>query len=310
MDIGIKTMNTKQIKNITDLTNEYYLSNDFNMLADKTKVDYRYCIGILLATKVDGKSVSGISLTKMTGAIARRSYEVWLARGTYLANAITSVARKVYSYGMEMGYAESNPFATYKRKPTHVRRTVWTKEQVVQFLDVAYSDFKYRNVGLIVQMAYEWCQRIGDMRLLQFTNIDYDKSVLNLQQSKRRSVVHLPISLDLFKMLVQQKEEYGFQPYVTPHYKSVRGIYNPYTLVRLSKVGRRLMDMANLPSELRMMDLRRTGTTEMVEAGVSMGQIMSVTGHANPQSVKPYMKNTYDSANNALTLRKNYGTSR
>ena len=70
------------------------------------------------------------------------------------------------------------------------------------------------------------------------------------------------------------------------------------------------MDMANLPSELRMMDLRRTGTTEMVEAGVPMGQIMSVTGHANPQSVKPYMKNTYDSANNALTLRKTYGTSK
>ena len=134
--------------------------------------------------------------------------------------------------------------------------------------------------------------------------------MLNLQQSKRRSVVHLPISLDLLKMLEQQKEEYGFQPYVTPHYRPVRGEYKPYTLVRLSKVGRRVMDMANLPSELRMMDLRRTGTTEMVEAGVSMGQIMSVTGHANPQSVKPYMKNTYDSANNALTLRKTYGTSK
>jgi hypothetical protein len=44
----------------------------------------------------------------------------------------------------------------------------------------------------------------------------------------------------------------------------------------------------------------------MVEAGVPMGQIMSVTGHANPQSVKPYMKNTYASAENALTLRDNY----
>jgi integrase len=211
---------------------------------------------------------------------------------------------------MEMGYAESNPFSTFKRKSTHVRRTVWTQEQVIQFLDVAYSDFKYRNVGLIVQMAYEWCQRIGDMRLLQFSSIDFDKSVLNLQQSKRRSVVHLPISLDLLEMLVQQKEEYGFQPYVTPHYRPVRGEYKPYTLVRLSKVGRRLMDMANLPSELRMMDLRRTGTTEMVEAGVPMGQIMSVTGHANPQSVKPYMKNTYESANNALTLRKTHGISK
>ena len=296
--------------NLHDLVHKYYLSNDFNVLAEKTKHDYRYCAWTLLSTSVDNKSLMDIKLTKMTGAIARRAYEQWLSRGIYQANAITSVARKVYSYGMEMGYAESNPFSTYKRKATHVRRTVWTKEQVVQFLDIAYSDFKYRNVGLIVQMAYEWCQRIGDMRLLQFTNIDFEKSVLNLQQSKRRSVVHLPISLDLLKMLEQQKEEYGFQPYVTPHYRPVRGEYKPYTLVRLSKVGRRVMDMANLPSELRMMDLRRTGTTEMVEAGVSMGQIMSVTGHANPQSVKPYMKNTYDSANNALTLRKTYGTSK
>ena len=299
-----------QKNTIENLVDEYYLSNDFSTLADKTKVDYRYCIGILLATKVDGKSVSEISLTKMTGAIARRSYEVWLARGTYLANAVTSVARKVYSYGMEMGYAETNPFSTFKRKTTHVRNTVWTKEQVIQFLDEAYADFQYRNVGLIVQMAYEWCQRVGDMRMLQFSNIDFDNSVLNLQQSKRRSVVHLPISVDLLEMLVQQREDYGFQPYVVPHYKPLRGVYKTYSMVRLSKVGRRVMDMANLPSELRLMDLRRTGTTEMVEAGVPMGQIMSVTGHANPQSVKPYMKNTYDSANNALTLRKTYGTSK
>jgi hypothetical protein len=33
---------------------------------------------------------------------------------------------------------------------------------------------------------------------------------------------------------------------------------------------------------------------------------MAVTGHANPQSVKPYLKNTYTSANNALTLRNNH----
>ena len=66
------------------------------------------------------------------------------------------------------------------------------------------------------------------------------------------------------------------------------------------------MKLCGLPDELRIADLRRTGTTEMVEAGVSMGQIMSVTGHANPNSVKPYMKNTYASAENALTTRKNY----
>jgi integrase len=66
------------------------------------------------------------------------------------------------------------------------------------------------------------------------------------------------------------------------------------------------MQQAGLPDELRLSDLRRTGTTEMVEAGVGIGQIMSVTGHANPSSVKPYMKNTLTSANYALTERNNH----
>ena len=156
--------------NLNDLTNKYYLSNDFNRLADKTKHDYQYCVTVLLDTKVNGKSMAGIRLTKMSGAIARRAYEVWLGRGVYLANAVTSVARKIYSFGMEMGYAESNPFSTFKRKSAHARSTVWTKEQVRKFLNYCYEDFKYRNLGLIVQMAYEWCQRVGDMRILQFSS--------------------------------------------------------------------------------------------------------------------------------------------
>jgi integrase len=86
----------------------------------------------------------------------------------------------------------------------------------------------------------------------------------------------------------------------------VNGEYHPYSIERLSKAGRVVMREAGLDDKLRLMDLRRTGTTQMVEAGVSMGQIMSVTGHSNPQSVKPYMKNTYNSANNALTTRKHY----
>ena len=70
-------------------------------------------------------------------------------------------------------------------------------------------------------------------------------------------------------------------------------MYEPYSLTKLPFIGRQLMNMAGLSEELRLSDLRRTGTTEMVDAGVSMGNIMSVTGHANPQSVKPYMKNTF-----------------
>ena len=278
--------------NLKELSEKYYLSSDFNSLADKTKVDYQYCCSKLLDTEVDGNFMAEMCLTKLNGATARRGYEVWLNRGTFSANAICSVARKIYSFAMEMGYAETNPFSTFKRKATQARKVVWTKEQVKQFLDTAYSKFRWRNMGLIVQMSYEWCQRVGDMRMLEFENIDFDKQILNLEQSKRRALVHLPISDELIEMLQQQHQEFGFQKYVAPYPYPFKGLYKTYSLTRLSKVARDVMNASELPKELRIADLRRTGTTEMVEAGVPMGQIMSVTGHANPSSVKPYMKNT------------------
>ena len=57
-----------------------------------------------------------------------------------------------------MEHTTQNPWANIKRKSTPQRKVVWTHDDVIKFLDVAYSDFEYRNLGLIVQMAYEWCQ--------------------------------------------------------------------------------------------------------------------------------------------------------
>jgi len=51
------------------------------------------------------------------------------------------------------------------------------------------------------------------------------------------------------------------------------------------------------------MDLRRTAITELVEEGVDITGIMQVSGHKNPQSVKPYLVNTYSGASQALSSR-------
>ena len=67
-----------------------------------------------------------------------------------------------------------------------------------------------------------------------------------------------------------------------------------------------IRDRAKLSEELRLMDIRRTGVTQMVDKGVPLPQIMAVTGHTHVSSVKPYMKHTYDSASNALTQRDTY----
>ena len=288
---------------VKHLVDKYYNSNDFKMLRSRTKKDYQYFLGVML------DDFGSVNFCELTSKQAKHAYERWVERGISLANHVCTVSSILFRYAIEMEYAEVNPFANVRRKTPPQRKVVWTEDDVRTFLDTAYSEFQWRSIGLIVHMAYEWCQRLGDMRLLTWDNIDLEERKLYLEQSKRRAEVTLPIQDDLLEMLTQQEQDFGFQQYVVPRTTPVHGQYEPYSMERLSKAGRAVMREAGLSDELRLMDLRRTGTTQMVEAGVSMGQIMSVTGHSNPQSVKPYMKNTYESANNALTTRKSYGKS-
>ena len=292
-----KVVKLKPSSKVTDLINFYYLSNDFKMLRDSTKVDYRYFLTVVHQT------IGCRKYREVTPKVAKQAYEKWVERGVSFANHAATCASRVYNHAIQMEHAEQNPFAKIKRKQTKQRKKVWEHRDVIKFLDVAYSDFEYRNVGLIVHMAYEWCQRLGDMRNLRWDNLDLKKQQLYLEQSKRRAEVFLPISDNLCEMLRDQKSDFGFQEWVAPHPQPRDGRFQPYAMERLSKVGRRVMRLAKLDEELRLMDLRRTGVTQMVDRGVPLPQIMSVTGHTHVASVKPYMKHTFESANNALTRR-------
>jgi integrase len=291
---------------LNTLMKSYYSSYDYNQLRDETKSQYKYHIGIMLDTCIEDKPIGNLDCANVTSRMAKEAYDIWCDRGVSLANHVLSASRIAINYGLHMELCLVNPFLSVKRRGTTPRKTIWTREQVQTFLDTAYNDFHSRNIGLIAQMAYEWCQRLGDMRVLKWEDIDFDTKRVHIKQSKRRAEVFLPISDDLLSMLEAQREDFGFQEYVAPATRPRRGVYRPYGLYKLPKLARPIMRQAGLPDELRLSDLRRTGTTEMVDAGVDMAQIMSVTGHANPQSVKPYMKNTYTSANNALTTRNSH----
>ena len=182
---------------------------------------------------------------------------------------------------------------------------MWQPDQVKLFLDTAYSDFKWRSIGLIFHMSYELAQRVGDMRKLTWKSIDFANRRMDLEQSKRGAEVHLPISESLLKMLVQQKKDFDFQEYVAPRTSPKNNSYSHYTLNEISKLINEVKDEANLPQELQVRDLRRTAITEMVEAGVDLVGIMQVSGHQSVQSVKPYLVNTYSGASTALERRFN-----
>ena len=292
-------------KKLVAVIDEYYQSLDYRVLSPTTQRDYRYCIQTFLSTHVRSRDISKMYIDSLDTPNAQTAYNKWAERGVPYANHTHAVVSKLYNYAIQLGYAQINPFSKVSKRRHTPRKVVWTREDIKLFLDTAYSRFRWRSVGLIVQMAYEWCQRLGDMANLTWDNYDFDKRVLYLQQSKRRARVELPTTDELHEMLVQQKADVDFQQYIAPYCKDNRIIAKPYDRKALSALGRSIIRAAGLPMEYQIMDMRRTGTVEMIDAGVSMPQIMAVTGHANPQSVKPYMKNTLTSARNAAKLRFN-----
>jgi len=285
-----------KVKSFSALTDKYVNSNEFNGLVDTTKSQYKYWLRL-----ANDALPSRIHYDAITGAVANKVIDkIATDKGVVLANRVLAVCRRMYSYAIRIDMADDNPWRKVRSLREEVRRVVWTREQVSSFLDTAYQEWETRSIGLIAQMCYEWCQRVGDMRMLTWKSINFEEQYVKLVQSKRRAQVKVPISDNLFEMLKQQNGALDFQDYVAPN---VVDNMKPFNLYRISGWANKVKKKAGLPDELRLADLRRTGTTEMVEAGVPLPQIMAVTGHSTPASVTPYMKNSLTSATEACTLR-------
>ena len=296
--------------NTKELIAVYYDSLVFQHLSANTKRDYKYCIEAVWHTMLDNKMYIHVPIKHLDTPKAQGIYNSLAERGIPFANHCKAVMSKLFNFGIQNGYVNTNPFSKVVQLNHRPRKEVQSKEDIYKFIHTAYSEFKWRNIGVIIHMAYTWGQRLGDMRTLQFKNYDFDNQVLTLEQSKRRAKVYLPTTDELHKVLLQQEKDFDLRDqalysegYIAPKITHKTGICNvPYDKINFGNKVREIREVAGLPN-FKAMDMRRTATTEMVDAGVPLPQIMSVTGHANAQSLTPYLKNTLTSATEALSKR-------
>ena len=289
---------------VEDLVRSYVESLSFKQLSVKTQNDYLYYLKRWYKSKVAGVALEQAKLGVIMTPMCQRVYEEHASTSISLANHSLAVYRLLFNYAIRHGFTQHNPFTHVKVQKKRSRKVVWEREHVRAFLNTAFSKFEWRNVGMIVNMAYEWGQRLGDMRMLTWDSYDRETGTLTLTQSKRGANITVPTSDGLKAMLAQQYEDFGWQPYIAPVPKAVKGKLQPYTLNKLSKTGILIMAEAELPEELTLMDLRRTAISEMVDVGVPMSSIMSMSGHATPSSLTPYIKHTLRSATNAQSMRQ------
>jgi len=120
----------------------------------------------------------------------------------------------------------------------NVHTNLWARAEVVAFLQHSYSKFEYRNVGVISQIVYELQPpRLEFKDIFEWTWDDVDE--------KWES--------HLLHTIEQQRNDFGFQDYIAPQIRPIKGEYVPYTKFRFSKVARRIIKTApTLRKDLRM----------------------------------------------------------
>lgn len=296
--------NLSEKSSLEDLFKAYINSIGYKALSPKSKTDYAYYLKQWFNDTAVVHTLLKTRLGDLSTPMCQRIYDKHAENSVSLANHTLAVYRLLFSFAIRNGFTKHNPFTEIDRRQDKPRRVVWEKKHIKKFMDVAFSKYEWRNVGLLVYMAYSWGQRLGDMRLLTWDNYDADTGVMKLEQSKRRARVELPTSTGLREMLAQQKADIGWQKYIVPSSRGDgSGGFKPFTLLQLAALGGTIMKAADLPTHLKMMDMRRTAVTEMIEAGVPLTNIMSVTGHATTHSLTPYIKNTLKSASVAQGMR-------
>ena len=289
--------------NVRDIVYYYLQSDNYKRLSAKSQREYAAQLEKVLDTVVEGKQLGSYRARSLKARHTNLAYQQWLQTGAHTANYRKATLSTAWRYCMRLDVMENDPVRLIKTENAKPRKVKWSREQVSTFLDTAYSDFKWRSIGLIVHMSYDLAQRVGDMRVLTWDEVDLDAQRIDLTQSKRGADVHLPISEALTGMLQQQKEDFGFQTYVAPKTTPVAGAYVPYPVDQIDDAINEVKDAAGLPKNITAMDLRRTAITEMVEGGADLAHIMQVSGHRSPDSVKPYMVNTFSGAKTALAKR-------
>ena len=288
---------------VNDLTKSYVNSLEHSRLGVKTREDYAYYLKQWYQDRTAGQVLLHTRIGSLTTPMCQQIYETHAGNSVSLANHSLAVYRLLFNYAIRNGFCTFNPFTAVKKQSSKPRRVTWENNQVKQFLAAAFESFDTRSLGLLVYTAYCSAQRLGDMRLLTWSDYNVDTGVMSLTQSKRRAKVSIPLPQDLQQMLRQQHNELSWQRYMFPTTRTVGGVLQPYSLQGLAKAGRLLMDKAGISNELQLMDMRRSAVTEMIGAGVPLTNVMAVTGHATPSSLTPYIRHTLKSATVAQQMR-------
>lgn len=201
--------------------------------------------------------------------------------------------RAALNFAIERGVIKHNAAQEYlnsvarkkSRRKGKSKRTYWTRQEVLDLLDVAFSDFKTRNVGILVLLIYQYAQPFNVVKDLKWDDVDFTQGIIKING------LELPMNEAVQKQLELQKEDFGFQDYVAPRMVHLKG-WVPHDIASVSKI---LGPIKKNKKSLK--ELRQTAIKELLESGTDIRAVMSLTG----LTVQTLLENYYEEDDELLS---------
>lgn len=282
------------------LADHYLNSEDYRGVSRSTQKGYANTLKHIV------NDLGDFRLDKMKAPHIREVYHQWSKDFSIaVANERLRILSVLLNYGTRVGVVDF-PETRRIRKLRHVPRSViWKQSQVKLFVSTCFTQYRWRNLGVLCLLAHEWAQRPTDIRTLRWEQIDWQTLSVDIVQSKKSAEVFLPITPDIYDVLRQQEKDFGFQQWVVPNVNASDGCWKPMSRDQISRLCSEVLAEAALPGHLWIGDLRKTRITQMISAGLDIGAVRAVTGHASLESLRPYLRNDLSITKPALEkLRK------
>jgi integrase len=301
---GARTDIRIPLDTVDGLISFYKSTNEYKKLSDNSKRFYGLMVRTASEVRLGQANVTfGEMLARnVSPTHTDKLFEtITQAVSEHRAVHVCKVMRKVWFVGKRHGRVQNNPFERMGLKGLEDRTVLWEPAQVDALIAKA-DEMGLRSIGTITLLCYHLCQRPGDMRQLKWK--DFDGRVFSFVQEKTKTRVEIPAS----PQIIQRLSPYFLdnEPDPESYISLCETTGKPYDRFLYMKYFSRVRAAAGLPAHLQLRDLRRTGATEMAEAGCTEDELRSVTGHLSRNVLSIYVRPTTKLA--ASGINKRFGT--
>ncbi len=284
-------------------------------LAPKTIRDYRNKADALIAFDPD---LAGTAIAALTPPILIGLHEkLWSAKGHHMANGIMAVLRLGLTYARRHGKLAINPALGLGLETPEARLRIGTIPEIEHLVKAADLS-GHEEVGDSIMLGIFTGQRQAD----RFAMLDAGASEgwRKLRQSKTGAVVAVPDAPQLAARLSAARERREKakvkaaniiinpktgKPHATSSYnKRFRAVRDAAVAgIKSKDGGKELLAPLESLADFNDQDLRDTAVTWLADAGCTVPEICSITGH-DEQTVyailKHYLARSADQAERAI----------